>query len=173
MNPPSPSPASPTPDVGAAFDAGLAKIAAKERQYQGRRGLWLAHHWPESYADRCVHIGGRWVCRRCAALYPMGIFIAVLSAVGYPPWPPSIDPWPIWLLCLPATLAYCLEALGLIRYRARQQTAAMIITAVGFGRGLGYELNDRWSPEFWGPVAVFGGLWFFATVIGLKRRRPK
>lgn len=29
----------------------------------------LSHHQPEHY-DRCVRIGGQWVCARCLGLYP-------------------------------------------------------------------------------------------------------
>ncbi|MFV0259662.1 MAG: hypothetical protein ACK5PP_14595 [Acidimicrobiales bacterium] len=175
---PAPAPAGPAdrdegridPVALARFEQGLAELAARERHRLGRRQLWTAHHWPEDYPERCVRIGGRWVCRRCAALYPLGILVAVVSAMGYPPWPESWDPWAIWLLSLPATMAYVGEAVGLFRYRARLQVAATLVTAVAFGRGLGYELTQRWSPEFWGPVAVFGGIWFAATIIGSRHR---
>ncbi|MFV0525030.1 MAG: hypothetical protein ACK5RL_11070 [Acidimicrobiales bacterium] len=158
------------PEALARFERRLAEMAARERRYQGRRNLWLAHHWPDDYPDRCVRLGRRWVCRRCAALYPLGVLVALVAALGYPPWPVSWDPWPIWILSLPATIAYVGEAVGLFPYRPRIQVAATLITAVGFGRGLGYEFGQRWSPEFWGPVAVFGGIWFAATLIGSRRR---
>ena len=153
------------------LDLGLARLKAKETARIGRRNLWLAHHWPDDYADRCVMIGSRPVCRRCAALYPLGFLVAFAAAAGATPWPASIDPWPIWLLSLPATVAYVGEAIGLFRYHVKLQVAATLITAVAFGRGLGYELEERWSPEFWGPVAVFGGIWYAATVYGASRRQ--
>ncbi len=128
--------------------------------------MWLAHHWPDHYHQRCAKVGNRWVCRRCGALYPLGLFVAVLFAMGIELWPRDWDPAAIWILCIPATVAYCGEALGLFNYRPRWQVAAMLVTAVAFGRALGYEFLNRWSPEFWGPVAVFGGLWFFATING-------
>ena len=46
-----------------------------------------------------------------------------------------------------------------------------MLAAVAFGRALAYELDSRWSPEFWGPIAVFGGIWFLATMIGLTRAK--
>ena len=47
------------------------------------------------------------------------------------------------------------------------------MTALAFGRALGYELEHRWSGIFWGPIAVFGGIWFAATVMAQRRRRPE
>ncbi len=155
----------------AMFDAKLASIAATEKERIGRRNMWLAHHWPDEYHERCAVVGGRQVCRRCGALYPLGILVAIVSAVGLAPWPMSWDPTAIWILCIPATVAYCGEAIGLFRYAPKAQVAAMLITAVGFGRGLGYEFLNRWSPEFWGPVAVFGGIWFMFTMFGLTRKK--
>lgn len=157
----------------ARFDAKLLALAEREKDLLGRRNLWLAHHWPDHYAERCVTIGGRQVCRRCAALYPLGLLIAILSASGRLPWPSGADPLAIWLLSIPATIAYCGEALGLLRYRAKIQVATTLLAAVAFGRALGYEFLDRWSPEFWGPICAFGLIWFLATAVGMAlRRRP-
>ena len=159
------------------LDARLAAIGARERDREARRNLWLSHHWPDEYHERCITIGSRHVCRRCAALYPLGIAIAILSLAGWPPWPTSLDPWPIWLLSIPATVAYCAEAVGLIRYDPRIQVATTLLAAVAFGHALSYELNERWSPEFWGPISVFGGIWFVFTALGWQRkqmgRRPR
>ena len=155
----------------ALFDFRLAELKNRETARLGRRNLWLAHHWPGHYHDRCVLIGSRPVCRRCAALYPLGFVVAFVSAAGVAPWPAQIDPWPIWLLSLPGTVAYVGEALGWFRYHVRWQVAMTLIAAVAFGRGLGYELTDRWHPWFWGPIATFGGIWFLATVIGNRTQR--
>ncbi len=155
----------------ALFEERLDALAAKERDRVGRANMWLAHHHPDDYADRCARVGSRWVCRRCTALYPLGILGAVFFAMGINLWPRSWDPTAIWLLCLPATVAYCGEAIGAFRYNPRWQVGTMLITSVGFGRALGYEFESRWSPAFWGPVAVFGGLWFFATINGGRLRQ--
>ncbi len=129
--------------------------------------LFLSHRHPvpghdKPFGDRCVQIGGRWVCRRCSLLYPIGTVVAFLFAFGIG-WPESLDMTLIWILCIPATVAYCGEALGLFSYDPRVQSAAMAVSALGFGRGLGYEFQERWSGEFWWPVTIFGGLWFFST----------
>lgn len=150
-----------------------ARIDALQRQRldrMGRRNLWLAHHWPGSYGERCVVVSGRPVCRRCAALYPLSAVIAVLALTAGPPWPPAWDPWPVWVLSLPATVAFCGESLGWFGYSARWQVATTLVAAVAFGRALGAELADPGQAMFWGPITVFGGLWFAATSSGLGRR---
>ncbi len=53
------------------------------------------------------------------------------------------------------------------------QVGTTIAAAFAFGHGLGYELQNRWSTEFWGPIAVFGGIWFFATVLGMERKKKQ
>lgn len=153
------------------FDTKLAALAEQETNIIGRKNMWLAHHWPGEYQERCVKLGSRHVCRRCAALYPLGLMVAFLSAAGLTPWPDGWNPAAIWVLSIPATVAYCGEAMGLFTYKPKVQVATTLIAAVAFGRALGYELSARWSSEFWGPIAVFGGIWFFATMVGLTRKR--
>ncbi len=160
-------------DLGPAFQLRLAQINRREQRFEARKQLWLAHHWPDEYAERCVRIGSRHVCRRCAALYPLGFLVAVLAAAGHPPWPDSFDPAAIWLLSIPATVAFVGEALGFFRYSPRWQVATTLLAAVAFGRALGFELVDRWSPEFWQPIALFGGIWFFASAFAvITKPRP-
>lgn len=169
-------------DLDAAFEAKLAQMRATTAEgrsdgavTEGSWGsMWLSHRHPDPdadipYGDRCVSIGGRWVCRRCSVLYPIGVVVAFLFAAGIG-WPEAWDMTAIWILCIPATVAYCGQALGLFQYDAKVQTAAMAVSSLGFGRGLGYEFTERWSGEFWWPVTVFGGLWFFSTLIGALRR---
>ena len=164
-------PGSLDPSVQRRFDQAAARIAAREVDRRARRTLWLSHHWPSQYGQRCVRIGRRHVCRRCSSLYPLGLLVAALAAAGFPPWPPALDPAMIWVLCLPATIAFVGEAVGAFPYSPRWQVGAMLITAVAFGRALGYELVDRWSPHFWQPLSVFGGLWFLASVFNAKTTR--
>jgi len=162
------------PDAEARFDAIVARRRDDEQrqaaEVRARRLLWLSHHWPQHYDDRCLMVG-RWpVCRRCSALYGVGFAVAAAVTVGVDPWPDGWDPAMIWLLCLPATVAFVGEALGWLRYVTRWQVATTLVAGLAFGKALGYELEQRWSPEFWGPIAVFGGIWFFASLIGHRRR---
>lgn len=146
--------------------------AAEEAETAAAKSLWLSHHHPELY-DRCVVLGDRHVCRRCLALHPLSIVIAIVSALGYAPWPTSWDPAAIWLLSVPATLDFLVEQLDLAPYSAKRQVAATLVTAFAFGRALGYELADSWSSEFWGPLAVFAGIWFGAAFLAHQRREAQ
>ena len=49
-------------------------------------------------------------------------------------------------------------------YSARRQIVVTALVALAIGRGLAYEIDDRWSWNFWGPVLVFGSTWFAAAV---------
>lgn len=162
------------PEAEARFDAIVARRRADDEhqaaESRARRLLWLSHHWPQQYDDRCVRVG-RWpVCRRCSALYGVGFLIAWAMTIGVDPWPDRWDPTVIWLLCLPATVAFVGEALGWFRYSIRWQVVTTLVAGLAFGKALGYELEQRWSAEFWGPIAVFGGIWFFASLISHRRR---
>lgn len=175
LDPPAPSdPAAPF-DPLEVLDRRLAEVRAghherDRRARTTRRALWLAHHWPEHYQQRCVAVGPVLLCRRCLALYPLALVMAVASVAGLSLWPTRFDPWLIWALSLPATVAYVGEAVGWFSYRARWQVATTLLAALALGRALGLELLDRWQPAFWGPVAVFGAIWFAATVIGHRLR---
>lgn len=132
--------------------------------------LWLAHHHPDQYDERCMVVAGRHVCRRCAALYPLSFVVAAVSLATTAPWPPVVDLWLIWALSIPATVAYCGEALRWFGYNARLQAGTTLIAALAFGRALGYELADQGHPWFWSPLIVFGTMWFIATVLGHHHR---
>ncbi|MEM7337759.1 MAG: hypothetical protein AAF467_03865 [Actinomycetota bacterium] len=132
--------------------------------------MWLAHHHPDQYHERCLKVAGRPVCRRCASLYPLSFLVAGVSVVITAPWPAVVDLWLIWALSIPATIAYCGEALGLFGYSARWQAGTTLVAALAFGRALGYELLERGHPWFWSPLIVFGTMWFIATVLGNHQR---
>ena len=177
-----PSPVNaPGAEAEAAFAAKLDVIKARRQAHAEmeadearakRRFLW-AHHWPEDYEQRCCRVGGRPVCRRCSALYPIGFAVAFAAALGAPLWPDRWDPVAIWLLCLPATLAFVGEMVGWFSYSARWQVGTTAVAGLAFGKALGYELLQRWSTEFWGPIAVFGGIWFFASWYGHRTKAKR
>lgn len=151
-------------DLDARIAATLAQQAERRRAEAAERGLWLSHHPPEDH-ERCTTIAGRSVCRRCLALYPLALVVALAGLAGFAPWPERLDLWFIWLLCVPGTIEYVAEQVGLLTYSARRQTIATLLIAPALGRGMAYELDDRWSWEFWGPVLVFCTLWFVAAII--------
>jgi hypothetical protein len=152
-----------------AFAAKVVEIEHRNTQQRARRGMWLAHHWPDHYA-RCVVIAGRHVCRRCLVLYPVTFAVAFAAVAGLLLWPRSLDPELIWLLSIPGTLEYAAEQLGVLQYRARRQIVATALTAIPLGRGMSYEFEHRWSLYFWGPLLVFGTIWFATTIIGRRTR---
>ena len=107
------------------------------------------------------------------AFYTVGLLtiaVAVAAVAGVLLWPRRFDPELIWLLSIPGTLEYVAEQLGLLRYRARRQMIATALTAIPLGRGLSYEFEHRWSWYFWGPLLVFGTIWFIATIVGRRTR---
>ncbi len=159
------------PESQTSFDAKVSEIAQQEVSRRAAREMWHAHHWPEEY-DRCVTIAGRHVCRRCLILYPAALVVAVLSLAGITLWPPALDLWFIWGLCIPATGDFVLEQLGVIRHSPRRQVATTALLAPALGRGFGHELAQTWSWEFWGPVFTFCTVWFVAALVGRHRRQP-
>ncbi len=148
------------------FERRLAEIRSEQQETASSNNLWLSHHWPTDQDERCVTVAGRQVCRRCLTLHPLAIVIAVAFVFGFRIWPASLDPVVIWALSTPATIAFVGEALGWFNYSSRWQVATTALAALAFGRALGYELENRWHPYFWGPIAVFGGVWFFASWYG-------
>jgi hypothetical protein len=115
--------------------------------------LWLSHHRPDQL-DRCLVIGGRHVCRRCAVLYPLAFVTAAISFVA---WPSDIDPWLLAIAPLPAVIEWWLEHLGRISYSPTRQVALTIPLAIALGRGFARYLDNPLDPLFWAMVVVYGG----------------
>jgi len=150
------------------FDRAVEEINQRKAVDESRRTMWRTHHHHDQY-DRCITIGGRHYCRRCTTLYPTSLTVAALSLIGVVLWPVQYDLWLIWGLCLPGTADFVLEQIGVIRYSARRQVFVTALIALALGRGFAFELESRWSWEFWGPVLVFGTAWFVAAMIGDRR----
>ena len=142
--------------------------AEEDARHDARRHLWLTHHWLDEY-HRCAVVAGRHVCRRCLALYPLALAVVAVLASGIVAWPAALDPWLVWVLCVPATVEFLAEKLAGVAYDARRQTIVTLAVAVALGRGLALELDGRWSPTFWGPVIVFGTIWFLAAASAARR----
>lgn len=160
------------PEAEAKLQALRAKQAQRHAEIEverlAKRNLWLAHHWPDEY-DRCTVVGGRHVCRRCLTLYPIALLVMALSLFGPAPWPSSVDAVLIWVLCIPATVDFLAEKLGDLPHSPRRQVAVTAAVGLALGRGLAYEIDERWSWLFWGPVLVFGTAWFLAAVANAQR----
>jgi hypothetical protein len=122
----------------------------------------LSHHHPAQY-DRCLRVGGCYVCRRCAVLYPAAFAVAALSRAGWH-WPASWDPLLLFVLPLPVTLELVLERLGRARYRPLRQMALTLLAAPALGRGLARYLARPGDPYFWSMVLLFGGACLLALI---------
>ena len=70
----------------------------------------------------------------------------------------------VWILPIPATVDFVLGELSQLKYSPRRQVITTAIMAFAVGRGLHAELIERWSTTFWGPVLVFGSIWFATAV---------
>lgn len=144
--------------------------SADAQERKASRQLWLAHHWPHRY-ERCTVIGGRHVCRRCLWFYGTAFLTLALAPLGISPWPASWDLVMVWLLSLPATTEFIGGELGWWRYDARRQVVVTTILGLAVGRGFYAELTSPGNWIFWGPVLVFGTLWFAVAAIQWMRNR--
>ena len=129
--------------------------------------LLLAHHPPNRY-DRCLRIGGHYVCRRCAVLYPAAFAVAVASLAGAH-WPDAWDRTLLYLLPLPVTLEFIIERLGAIRYHAGRQMAVTLLAAPALGRGFARYAVHPGDRLFWTMVLLFGGSSLLALMLSSGR----
>ncbi len=169
-----------TPDDAslAAVDAKFAEVAerrqaekaAEDAHRVAYRNLWLSHHWPHRY-DRCTTIRGRHVCRRCLWFYIVAFATLAAAPLGISPWPTAWDPMFVWILSIPATIDFVVGELGSLKYDARRQVIVSSLLGLAVGRGFYAELLMRGSTTFWGPVLVFGSMWFAAAVVAWMNKR--
>ena len=129
--------------------------------------LLLAHHPPDRY-DRCLRIGGRYVCRRCAVLYPVAFAVAIASLAGAH-WPAAWDRTLLYLLPLPVTLEFIIERLGGLRYHAGRQMAVTLLAAPALGRGFARYVVHPGDRLFWTMVLLFGGSALLALMLSSGR----
>ncbi len=128
--------------------------------------MWCAHHWPDDY-DRCVHIGDRHVCRRCAVLYPLALIVAAAGLRwgadgGWVPWVMVLAP-------VPTVLEWCAEHLGLARHRPGRLVAGTVVAAPALGLGFARYLRDQGDPWFWGMALGWATVCLVAAFLGRRR----
>ncbi len=117
--------------------------------------MWLAHH-DADHAERCLHVGGVAVCRRCAVLYPL----AVLSAIAVLVVDPSetLLVAAMWLLPVPMVIDWVAEHLGRVGYSPLRQ---MVVTAIGapaLGVAVAVHAIAPFSLAAVAPVALWGSV---------------
>lgn len=134
---------------------------------RGRRTpLWLSHHYPLGY-DRCIRIGSTHVCRRCSVLYPL-TFAVMLAALAGLRWPPSADPWLLWLLPVPVVAEWWTEHLRLARYSPARNTILTAICAPAVGVGLARYMTEPTDTLFWAVVGTYAVVCIAAVVISAR-----
>ena len=172
------SPRTPDDASMAAVDAKFAEVAERRRAEQAvigadrvaYRNLWRTHHWPHRY-DRCTVIRGQHVCRRCMWFYVVAFATLALAPLGVSPWPAAWDTTLVWILPVPATIDFVLGELGSLKYDARRQVVVSALLGLAVGRGFYAELLESGSTTFWGPVAVYGSMWFSTAVVAWMNKR--
>lgn len=123
--------------------------------------VW-SHHWPDQH-DRCVHVGDRWVCRRCLVLYPVALAVLLLSLLGAS-WPVRFDTIALFTLPFPMVLDFVGEQLGLVRYSPRRQMIVTALSAPALGRSLGRYLDHQGDRRFWSMTLFYGGICGFVLL---------
>lgn len=120
------------------------------------RDMIWTHHWADQH-DRCAHVGGRLVCRRCLVLYPVTIIVLVLARFGIQ-WPNALDTFLMFALPLPLVLDFVFEHMGFVRYSPRRQMATTVLGAIALGHALARYLERNSDPLFWTMIACYSGL---------------
>ena len=103
--------------------------------------------------------------------YVVAFATLAVAPLGLSPWPSTWDVFLVWVLSVPATADFVLGELGNLKYDARRQVGVSVLLGLAVGRGFYAELLTRGSTTFWGPVLVFGSIWFAAAVIAWMNRR--
>jgi hypothetical protein len=141
---------------------------SKARNVISTEMLWT-HHWADQH-DRCAHVAGRLICRRCLVLYPTTIAVLVLARLGFR-WPESLDTLLLFALPLPLVLDFVLEHMGFTRYSPRRQVATTLLGSIALGHGFDRYLEHRNDPRFWTMVASYAGLCGGSLVVHYLRDR--
>jgi hypothetical protein len=134
---------------------GQMQPVRRTRELITREMLW-SHHWADQH-DRCAHVGGKLICRRCLVLYPVTILVLALSQFGVG-WPGSLDTVLLFFLPLPLVLDFVFEHMGLTRYSPRRQMATTLLGATALGHAFSRYLAQNADPLFWTMTAGYAGL---------------
>lgn len=158
----------------AELDRRIARALAEQRVENDRNPLadtpmWLAHHWPARY-DRCAHVAGRHICRRCLVLYPVAITVALLAGFGVR-WPDGWDPWMFWLLPIAGVVEFCGDSLGVIRHRPWRQVTVSALLAVAYGKILWRYSHHPGDGLVWSVVLVDTGICGLVALTAMLLKR--
>jgi hypothetical protein len=129
-------------------------------------GLWLSHHGPE-HGDRCVHVAGVAICRRCLALWPLTYLLIGAQVALRTPAHHDLDVL-LPLALLPPVLDYVEVHTGLARYDPARTWALTPLLAVGLARLLFRHMAHPFDPVNWAVLLLAAlpaawAAWRFAT----------
>lgn len=152
-------------------------IAAKLAEQRAERAanpvadttMFLSHHWPSRY-DRCVVIGGRHVCRRCAVLYPVAVLSMLAAALGVT-WPEHFDAWMFWILPVPGIVDFVLDVWGVVRHSPKRQAVVSALLAVAYGKMLWRYMHHMTDALVWTVVLTQTGICLVAALSATLVRR--
>ncbi len=133
------------------------------------RATWLSHH-PSEHHDRCVVVGGRHVCRRCAVLYPVAVLTAALVALSTSESAALV--WAMWLLPVPAALEWTAEHLGGAAHHPGRLAALSVPAGVALGIGVGLQVHDPWALSTVAPLVTWAVALGVIALIGSTRGAP-
>lgn len=126
--------------------------------------MWLSHH-DDGHLARCVVIGGRPVCRRCAILYPIALLVMAGVRGGL-----AIPTWVMFVLPLPAVAEFIGETLGL-SYLAKRQVLLTAIAAPALGIGFARAVENPADVALWSMVALCVVPCLVAATVRERRQR--
>ncbi len=132
--------------------------------------MWLAHHDAE-HADRCLHVRGVAVCRRCAVLYPVAVLSALVVVWADPP-----NAWLVaamWLLPIPVVGEWIGEHLGSLDYSPRRQVALSAVAAPALGIAVALNALDPPSWVALAPMLCWGAVCAATAAWGWWRTVPE
>ncbi|MFN8050094.1 MAG: GNAT family N-acetyltransferase [Acidimicrobiales bacterium] len=129
--------------------------------------LWLSHHDADGL-DRCVVVGGRHVCRRCAVLYPLAVAVAVAQVAGA--IPATVGVWVMWLAPVGVVAEWVAEHLAGVGYRPARQVVLTAIAAPSLGIALGRHARHPFEAAAVAPMLVFASVCLVVWFVGAQRR---
>ena len=131
--------------------------------------MWLSHH-DADHLDRCVVVGGRHVCRRCAVLYPLAVVVAVAQITGVVPG--TLGLAVMWVAPIGVVGEWIGEHLGGWAYRPRRQLALTAVAALGLGVALGRHARHPFELAAILPMLTFAAVCLAAWFAGARRSEP-
>ena len=114
-----------------------------------------------------MRLGRYHVCRRCAAMYPTALVVAVLQVRGVfgGPWSSGL----MWVLPLGVTAEWVLEHLGRVTYSPSRQVVVSLVASVSLGIGLGRHAVHPFEGPVVAAMATYVAVCLSAWWAGTRR----